>query len=107
MAGSHRANAMTIHILRTSVIQSNADIKRPKSYEYRVNSNNYNFREIKSNSPSSRVYPEPHPRNLEPSSRLEDLTFIDHDLGILKSTLKYQIKWQININQIMMSNSTN
>lgn len=36
MAGSHRANAMTIHILRTSVIQSNADIKRPKSYEYRV-----------------------------------------------------------------------
>jgi len=46
MAGSHRANAMTIHILRTSVIQSNADIKRPKSYEYRVININ-NFREIK------------------------------------------------------------
>lgn len=36
MAGSHRANPMTIHILRTSAVQAEKDIKRAKSFEYRV-----------------------------------------------------------------------
>lgn len=36
MSGSHRANPNTIQIVRATVLRKAADIRRPRSFEYRV-----------------------------------------------------------------------
>lgn len=36
MAGMHRANPNSIQIIRTAVVTSKDDVKRSKSWEYRV-----------------------------------------------------------------------
>ena len=90
MAGNHRAQPQTVHILRTSVLTKSADIKRGKTNQYRVLKFIY-FRVIPSNSQLSKQSQEQAIKNSELYSKPTDPTSTDHESTII---IIYINKWQ-------------
>jgi hypothetical protein len=80
MSGSHRASPNTIQIVRATVLRKAADIRRPRSFEYRVLNIPPNLiRATPSNSRSSKHSREPVKPDSELYSRQEDPTSSNHD----------------------------